>query len=79
MRFARLIVTAIDDYWLETALAELSGYGTSVISCDAEVGVERFIPELDTPDGRPGAAVLLFGTSTDALGKAIRLRLCSLI
>ena len=71
MRYARVLVTAADDYWLEAALRALSGYGTSVIGCDAEVGVEQYIAADDTPDGRPGAGVLLFGFSTDSLAKAV--------
>ncbi|NOY43340.1 MAG: formylmethanofuran--tetrahydromethanopterin N-formyltransferase [Planctomycetes bacterium] len=71
MRFVRLIITAADDYWLDVALRETTGYGSSVIGCDAEIGVERLLPTNETPDGRPGAAVLAFGFSTDALAKAI--------
>lgn len=71
MRCVRLIVTAVDDYWLDAALRECTGYGTSVIGCDAEVGVERLVPASYSPDGRPGAAVLAFGFSTDALTKAM--------
>jgi formylmethanofuran--tetrahydromethanopterin N-formyltransferase len=71
MRYARLVVTADDDYWLDAALRALSGYGTSVIGCDAEAGVEQYLSPGDTPDGRPGAGVLLFGFSTDALAKAV--------
>ena len=71
MRFVRLVVTAIDDYWLNCALREFCGYGSSVIGCDAEVGVERQLGPEETPDGRPGAAVLLFGFSVDALATAV--------
>ncbi|MEM9352616.1 MAG: formylmethanofuran--tetrahydromethanopterin N-formyltransferase [Planctomycetota bacterium] len=71
MRYARLIVTAADDYWLDAALRELTGYAASVIACDAEVGVECRVDPDATPDGRTGAAVLLFGFSTDALAKAV--------
>ncbi len=71
MRFVRLIITAADEYWLDVALRETTGYGSSVIGCDAEIGVERLLPASETPDGRPGAAVLAFGFSTDALAKAI--------
>lgn len=71
MRFTRLIVTAHDDYWLRAALHELTGYGSSVIACDAEVGVERRMAPSETPDGRLGAAVLLFGMSLDGLAKAV--------
>ena len=71
LRYSRLIITAVDDHWLKAALQSISGYGTSVISCDAEVGVEGYIPADETPDGRPGASVLLFGFSTDGLAKAV--------
>jgi formylmethanofuran--tetrahydromethanopterin N-formyltransferase len=71
MRYARLIVTAADDYWLDAALREFCGYAASVIGCDAEVGVEQYLSAEQTPDGRPGAAVLAFGFSVDALAKAL--------
>ncbi|MCA9234138.1 MAG: formylmethanofuran--tetrahydromethanopterin N-formyltransferase [Planctomycetales bacterium] len=71
MRFARLVVTAADDHWLDAACRAACGYGCSVIGCDAEAGVERRLAAEETPDGRPGAALLLFGFSTDALAKAV--------
>ena len=43
----------------------------SVIACDAETGVERLLAPEETPDGRPGAAILMFGFSADALAKAV--------
>ena len=54
MRCARLVVTAVDQYWLDVALGECTGYGSSVIGCDAEIGVERLLTSAETPDGRPG-------------------------
>ena len=74
MRYARVIVTAADAHWLDAALREFTGYGASVIGCDAEVGVERFLSTEETPDGRPGATVLAFGFSVDALAKAMLTR-----
>jgi formylmethanofuran--tetrahydromethanopterin N-formyltransferase len=71
MKFTRLIVTAIDRHWLDAALRELCGYGTSVIGCDAEVGIECYLPPERTIDGRPGAAVMVFAFSTAALGTAL--------
>jgi len=71
LRFARLVVTAHDAHWLKAAIRAACGYGTSVIGCDAEVGVERRIAAEDTPDGRPGATLLLFAFSTEALAKAV--------
>ena len=71
MRYVRLIVTAADEYWLEAGLREFTGYSSSVIACDAETGVEQRLSADETPDGRIGAAVLVFGFSTDALTKAV--------
>jgi formylmethanofuran--tetrahydromethanopterin N-formyltransferase len=71
MHFVRLVVTAHDDYWLDAAVRAFSGYASSVIACDAEIGVERCLPESETPDGRRGVALLVFGFSPDALAKAV--------
>jgi formylmethanofuran--tetrahydromethanopterin N-formyltransferase len=70
-RFARLIVTAHDQHWLDAAVRSFTGYATSVIACDCESGVERMLPHDETPDGRPGAALLAFGFSADALAAAV--------
>ncbi len=71
MRSSRLIVTAHDEHWLRAATTAFCGYGTSIIACDAEVGVERLIPANETPDGRPGAAIMAFGFSVESVGKAV--------
>lgn len=71
MNFTRLIVTAHDEYWLDAALREFTGYSSSVIACDLEIGCEKKLTRDETPDGRVGAAVLAFGFSTDALVKNI--------
>ena len=71
MKYTRVIVTAIDSQWLDIAAREFCGYGTSVIGCDAEVGVERTVPADETPDGRQGLSILAFGFSTEELAKAV--------
>lgn len=71
MRYARIVVTAHNQRWLDAAVSEFSGYGSSVIGCDAEVGLESIVPESETLDGRPGASLLIFGFSTDAVQKAL--------
>ena len=71
MRYTRLVVTASEDYWLDIALREATGYSTSVIACDAETGVSQSIKPESTPDGRCGAALLMFGFSTAAIMKAV--------
>jgi formylmethanofuran--tetrahydromethanopterin N-formyltransferase len=70
MTAARLIVTAATAGWAETAVRSATGYGTSVIGCDAEAGIECVLGPGETPDGRPGASLLLFAFSREALGKA---------
>jgi len=71
LRFTRIVVTAHDEHWLDAAVRAACGYGTSVIGCDAEIGVERPLDRRETPDGRVGAALLAFGFAADALGNAV--------
>jgi formylmethanofuran--tetrahydromethanopterin N-formyltransferase len=71
VRFARLLVTAHDGHWLDAATRAACGYGTSVIGCDAEIGIERCLTPAETPDGRPGVAILACGFTEDGLGKAV--------
>jgi formylmethanofuran--tetrahydromethanopterin N-formyltransferase len=73
-RFTRLIITAAETHWLNAALQSITGYGTSVLGCDAEAGLERLLPADESPDGRPGAAVLLFGFSAESVGQAAQHR-----
>jgi formylmethanofuran--tetrahydromethanopterin N-formyltransferase len=71
LRYGRIVLTAYDDHWLDAALAAVCGYGTSVIGCDAEIGLERRLPAEESPDGRPAAAILAFGFAAEPLAKAI--------
>ena len=71
LRYTRLIVTAHDGHWLDAAIRAACGYGTSVIGCDAEIGVERCLQPEETPDGRPGVAILAYGFSDEGVGKAV--------
>ena len=71
LRYARIVVTAHDRHWLEAAVTAACGYGTSVIGCDAEIGVEAWMPPASTPDGRPGASILAFGFSAEGVARAV--------
>src|SRR5438128_7381652 len=71
MTAARLIVTAESPAWAQIAGQMATGYAASVIGCDAEAGIERILSPEETPDGRPGLSLLLFGFSRDALQKAV--------
>lgn len=71
MTAARAIITADTPAWAEIAGRTMTGYASSVIGCDAEAAIERALGSEETPDGRPGVAVLLFAFSRDALEKAL--------
>ena len=71
MTAVRLIVTAVTTEWATIAATEAAGYASSVIGCDAEIGIERTIPPEETPDGRPGVSLLMFAFSRDALQKSV--------
>ena len=71
LRFARLLITAHDEHWLQAACEATCGYGTSVIGCDAEIGVERRLTAAESPDGRVGASLLAFGFAAETLAKAV--------
>jgi formylmethanofuran--tetrahydromethanopterin N-formyltransferase len=69
MTAARVIVTAATEEWALTAARAATGYGCSVLGCDAEAGIEKRLREM--PDGRPGVSMLFFAFSREALQKAI--------
>ncbi|MEE9219827.1 MAG: formylmethanofuran--tetrahydromethanopterin N-formyltransferase [Acidobacteriota bacterium] len=73
MRAARLLITAADLDWARTAATVMTGFGTSVIGCNCEAGVEGPLPE-STPDGRPGVRALLFAVSSRQLEEQLVLR-----
>ena len=65
----RLVITAVSPRWARTAAEALTGFATSVIGCKVEAGIEAELAPEATPDGRPGAAALLFAFSPEDLGK----------
>ena len=67
----RLIVTADTPAWVQAAAVSMTGFATSVIGCGCEAAVERLLPPDETPDRRPGAAVLLFSVSKEELAKQV--------
>ena len=60
MRGTRLIITAADAELAGIAAGEFCGNASSVIGCDAEVGIEGLVASEDTVDSRPGVSVLAF-------------------
>ncbi len=62
-----VVLTADTAKWARICATVMTGFGTSVIGCGAECGIDRELSPEETPDGRPGVRVLLFGFSPDAL------------
>ena len=71
MRVARIIITARNARWVQEAALKLTGFATSVIGCKVEAGIERQLPEAETPDGRPGLSVLVMTMGKDDLPKRL--------
>jgi len=68
MRASRVIITAASEAWARTAAVSMTGFATSVIGCKVEAGIEAMLPADSTPDGRPGASVLVFAFNAEGLG-----------
>ncbi len=75
MKATRVIITAINFKWARHAAVTMTGFATSVIGCGVEAGIERVMHSDETPDGRPGVAVLLFAVSSNVLAKQLQTRI----
>jgi formylmethanofuran--tetrahydromethanopterin N-formyltransferase len=71
MRFARVVITAATETWALEAARSMTGFATSVIGCKCEAAIETALAAEDTPDGRPGIAVLLFAMDREGVGKRV--------
>jgi formylmethanofuran--tetrahydromethanopterin N-formyltransferase len=68
---SRIIITAASQRWADTAAQTMTGFATSVIACDCEAGIESIIAADDSPDGRPGVAVMVYGFSKGKLAESM--------
>ncbi|RQW77939.1 MAG: formylmethanofuran--tetrahydromethanopterin N-formyltransferase [Methanothrix sp.] len=59
IKAARVLITAVTERWALEAAREATGFGTSVIGCPAEAGIECIVDGSETPDGRPGVNILI--------------------
>jgi len=75
MRATRVVVTADTWRWAETAGRTATGFATSVIACGVEAGIERRLEPHETPDGRPGVALLFFAASSRELERQLVARI----
>ena len=75
----RVIITAITEKWALQAATEATGFATSAIGCPCEAGIERILPASETPDGRPGVAVLFFAGGKKKLKEQVVERLAECV
>ncbi len=75
MRATRVIITAQNLTWAYHAGQAMTGFATSVIGCGVEAGIERELSGEETPDGRPGVAILMFAMSSAVLMKQLETRM----
>ena len=74
MRATALTITADSARWARQAAVITIGFGTSVIGCGCEAGIDRELMPEETPDGRFGVRVLLFAVSRTELQKQLQNR-----
>lgn len=68
---ARLVITADTLEWATIAAHAATGLAISVVGCRCEADLDCEIKSTQTPDGRPGLAVLFFGMNEETLAKEL--------
>lgn len=74
MKATRAIITAQNEKWAMISAQAMTGFATSVIACGCEAGIERALTPSETPDGRPGVAILIFAMGGKGLAKQLETR-----
>lgn len=74
MSASGVIITAETLKWARQSAITMTGFGTSVIACGAECGIDHDVAAENTPDGRPGVRVLVFGFAPDGVEDQIKTR-----
>lgn len=69
--YSRLLITAVSEKWARIAATCATGYGTSMIGCSAEAGIEGFLDEAKTPDGRPGYVIQIWASKKRMMGELL--------
>ncbi len=75
MRGTRVLITALNLKWAYHAANAMTGFATSVIGCGVEAGIERELSADETPDGRPGVAILMFAMGSKVLMQQLETRM----
>ena len=75
IKVARVLITAVTEHWALVAAREATGFGTSVIGCSAEAGIESIVGGDETPDGRPGVNIQICNMGFKNLESSLLYRL----
>jgi formylmethanofuran--tetrahydromethanopterin N-formyltransferase len=59
IKVSRLLITAATRKFAKIAATEATGFGSSVIGCPSEAGIDSYVPPTETPDGRPGYTIMI--------------------
>ena len=71
MKATRAIITAQNEKWAMITAQAMTGFATSVIACGCEGAIERVLDPSETPDGRPGVAIMIFAMGGKGLAKQL--------
>ncbi len=74
MKATRAIITAQNEKWAMISAQAMTGFATSVIACGCEAGIEKILDSSETPDGRPGVAILIFAMGGKGLARQLETR-----
>ncbi len=75
IKIARVLITAYDYDWAMVAATEATGFGTSIIMCPAEAGIEKKALPSETPDGRSGVYIQICHMSEKGLEQQLLARI----
>ena len=75
MRVGRVLITAINEKWAQTAAKVATGFASSIIMSPAEAGIEGTAPLDKTPDGRPGVIIQIYHRTRRELKQQMILRI----
>jgi len=75
MWVGRVLITAANEKWAQTAARVATGFASSIIMSPAEAGIEGNVPQERTPDGRPGTIIQIYHDTRRSLKQQMILRI----
>jgi formylmethanofuran--tetrahydromethanopterin N-formyltransferase len=75
MWVGRVLVTAMNEKWAQTAARVATGFASSIIMSPAEAGIEGSVTPDKTPDGRPGTIIQIYHHTRHELKTQMILRI----